>query len=69
MRIKIENASHRRAVSLQPAGMLKILFLGDVIGEPGRRAVVDSISRFKETRGVDFVIVNGENAADRKSVV
>ena len=48
--------------------MLKILFLGDVIGEPGRRAVVDSISRFKETRGVDFVIVNGENAANGRGI-
>ena len=48
--------------------MLKILFLGDVIGEPGRRAVVDSISRFKETRGVDFVIVNGENSANGRGI-
>src|SRR5687768_13742199 len=48
--------------------MLKILFLGDVIGEPGRRAVVDSIRKFKEERGVDFVIVNGENAANGRGI-
>lgn len=48
--------------------MLKILFLGDVIGEPGRRAVVDSIAKFKEERGVDFVIVNGENAANGRGI-
>lgn len=48
--------------------MLKILFLGDVIGEPGRRAVVDSIPRFKEERGVDFVIVNGENSANGRGI-
>lgn len=48
--------------------MLKILFLGDVIGEPGRRAVIDSIPRFKEQGGVDFVIVNGENAANGRGI-
>src|SRR5882757_6973860 len=48
--------------------MLKILFLGDVIGEPGRRAVIDTIPRFKEERGVDFVIVNGENSANGRGI-
>ena len=48
--------------------MLKILFLGDVIGEPGRRAVIDSIPKFKEERGVDFVIVNGENSANGRGI-
>jgi metallophosphoesterase (TIGR00282 family) len=48
--------------------MLKILFLGDVIGEPGRAAVVDSIPRFKQERGVDFVVVNGENAANGRGI-
>ena len=48
--------------------MLKILFLGDVIGEPGRRAVIDTIPKFKEERGVDFVIVNGENSANGRGI-
>ena len=48
--------------------MLKILFLGDVVGEPGRRAVTDSIARFKSERGVDFVVVNGENAANGRGI-
>jgi len=48
--------------------MLKILFLGDVIGEPGRRAVTEMIPVFKKERGVDFVIVNGENSAGGRGI-
>ena len=48
--------------------MLKLLFLGDVVGEPGRRAVIDLVPRFKETRGVDFVVVNGENSANGRGI-
>jgi metallophosphoesterase (TIGR00282 family) len=48
--------------------MLKLLFLGDVVGEPGRRAVIDLVPKFKETRGVDFVVVNGENAANGRGI-
>src|SRR5258708_89221 len=48
--------------------MLKLLFLGDIVGEPGRRAVIDLVPRFKETHGVDFVVVNGENAANGRGI-
>lgn len=48
--------------------MLRILFLGDIVGEPGRRAVIASVPRFKAERGVDFVIVNGENAAGGRGI-
>jgi metallophosphoesterase (TIGR00282 family) len=48
--------------------MLRILFLGDIVGEPGRRAVIDAIPRFKQERGVDFVIVNGENSAAGRGI-
>jgi len=48
--------------------MLKLLFLGDVVGEPGRRAVIDLIPIFKETRGVDFVVVNGVNSANGRGI-
>ena len=48
--------------------MLKLLFLGDIVGEPGRRAVIDLVPRFKEQRGVDFVVVNGENAANGRGI-
>ena len=48
--------------------MLKLLFLGDVVGEPGRRAVIDMVPRLREERGIDFVVVNGENAANGRGI-
>ncbi len=48
--------------------MLKILFLGDVIGEPGRKAVIDTIPIWKKERSIDFVIVNGENSAGGRGI-
>ncbi len=48
--------------------MLRILFLGDVVGEPGRSAVTRKIPVFLKEQGVDFVIVNGENAAGGRGI-
>ena len=43
--------------------MIRILFLGDIVGEPGRSAVMRAIPVFLKERGVDFVIANAENSA------
>ncbi len=43
---------------------MKLLFVGDVVGAPGRRALDDLLPGLKEELGVSFCIVNGENAAD-----
>src|SRR5438270_6877438 len=43
--------------------MLTVLFLGDVVGEPGRNAVIARLPELKEQHDVDFIVVNGENAA------
>jgi metallophosphoesterase (TIGR00282 family) len=40
-----------------------LLFIGDVIGRPGRAALKDCLPRLKETYKPDVVIANGENAA------
>src|SRR5215212_11556559 len=48
--------------------MLTILFLGDIVGEPGRSAVIANLARLKESHAVDFVIVNGENAAGGRGI-
>lgn len=48
--------------------MLTILFLGDVVGEPGRRAVITRLSELKLQHGIDFTIVNGENAAGGRGI-
>ncbi|MEO0393770.1 MAG: TIGR00282 family metallophosphoesterase [Pseudomonadota bacterium] len=42
---------------------MKILFLGDVVGRGGRDAVLAAVPMLRKRYGVDFVIVNGENAA------
>jgi metallophosphoesterase (TIGR00282 family) len=43
--------------------MPKILFLGDLVGRPGREAVIRSMVDIRAKEAVDFVVVNGENAA------
>ena len=43
---------------------MQILFIGDVFGQPGRDALLRWLPGFKEARAVDFVIANGENAAN-----
>src|ERR1041384_6649463 len=43
--------------------MLKLLFIGDIVGRPGRDIVVDRVPKLRRERGIDFVIANGENAA------
>jgi len=48
--------------------MLKLLFLGDVIGEPGRSAVIGRLPVLREEWGVDFVVINGENAAAGRGI-
>ncbi len=48
--------------------MLNILFLGDIVGEPGRRAVIELLPRIREREGIDFVIVNGENSANGRGI-
>ena len=42
---------------------MRILFIGDIVGEPGRRAVGIIVPRIKKRSGVEFVIANGENSA------
>jgi len=48
--------------------MLTILFLGDIVGEPGRSAVVARLSELKRQHAVDFTVVNGENAAGGRGI-
>jgi metallophosphoesterase (TIGR00282 family) len=48
--------------------MLTVLFLGDVVGEPGRNAVIARLPELKEKYAVDFIIVNGENAAGGRGI-
>ncbi len=42
---------------------MKLLFIGDIVGRPGRDAVVALAPKLRAERGIDFIVANGENAA------
>jgi metallophosphoesterase (TIGR00282 family) len=42
---------------------IKILFIGDLVGQPGRKVVRDLLPELREKEKIDLVIANGENAA------
>jgi metallophosphoesterase (TIGR00282 family) len=48
--------------------MLTVLILGDIVGEPGRTAVIARLPELKEKHALDFIIVNGENAAGGRGI-
>ncbi len=47
---------------------MRLLFLADVFGSPGRRAVEERLPALREDLGADFCVVNGENAADGRGL-
>jgi 2',3'-cyclic-nucleotide 2'-phosphodiesterase len=47
---------------------MKILFIGDVFGEPGRAAVKKRLPELRKEKGLDFVVANVENAAHGRGV-
>ncbi|MCY4401788.1 MAG: TIGR00282 family metallophosphoesterase [Candidatus Poribacteria bacterium] len=49
---------------------MKILFIGDIVGNPGRRVVVEYLKEINKhsTDQYDFIIANGENAAGGKGL-
>jgi metallophosphoesterase (TIGR00282 family) len=51
----------RLAAALVP--VVKILFIGDVVGAPGRKAVQLIVPRLRAEHKIAFVIANGENSA------
>ena len=44
---------------------MKIFFLGDIVGKSGRAAVVKNLKNITQEKKIDFIVVNGENAADQ----
>ncbi len=43
--------------------VMRMLFVGDVVGSPGRRALASVLPQLRERHAADWVVVNGENAA------
>ena len=44
---------------------MKIFFLGDIVGKSGRLTVIKNLKDIIKKNKIDFVVVNGENAADQ----
>lgn len=42
---------------------MRILFLGDIVGRPGRKAVAAKLTELRRSSGLDMIIANGENAS------
>ncbi|MDE0835180.1 MAG: TIGR00282 family metallophosphoesterase [Akkermansiaceae bacterium] len=47
---------------------IRILFLGDIVGEPGRKAVIGGLAEIRKQHAIDFVIANGENSAGGRGI-
>lgn len=47
---------------------MNILFIGDVVGRPGRTVLREHLSQLIHEHKIDFTIVNGENAAHGKGI-
>src|SRR5438445_13229428 len=47
---------------------MRLLFLGDVVGRPGRRALGLLLPRLVVREAVQFVVANGENASGGKGI-
>lgn len=43
---------------------MNILAIGDIVGDIGLKKLSDEIEKIKKENNIDFIIVNGENAAD-----
>ena len=44
---------------------VKLLFIGDIIGKPGRQVISRELHRLVDRYMVDLVIANGENAGEK----
>ena len=42
---------------------MRIAFIGDIVGRPGRKIIKENLSKIREEYNIDFVIANGENAS------
>ena len=47
---------------------MNLLFIGDVFGKPGRRAVQEVVPRLRRERALDLVIANGENVSHGRGI-
>lgn len=56
------------AAELLMMSTIRILFLGDIVGEPGRKTVIEQLPLLKQSEDLDFIVVNGENSAGGRGI-
>jgi len=47
---------------------MKVLFIGDIVGKPGRNYLKEVLTQLRRDLSIDFIIANGENAAGGSSI-
>ncbi len=47
---------------------MRLLFLGDIVGSPGREMVIEYLPRLRRKYQPDFIVANGENAAHGRGI-
>jgi metallophosphoesterase (TIGR00282 family) len=47
---------------------MKVLFVGDIVGRPGREAIQTFLPSLRREYALDFVVANGENAAGGRGI-
>lgn len=47
---------------------MRLLFLGDLVGSCGRKAVTNSVPRLRDQLRLDYLVVNGENVAGGRGI-
>src|ERR1051325_11627295 len=67
LRLRFTNHACALPIDSQPpfpyCQPVKLLFIGDIVGEPGRRAVKQLVPQLRQRHGLDVVVANGENSA------
>lgn len=51
-----------------PDSAIRVIFLGDIVGEPGRKALISELAGIKAEKAIDFIVVNGENSAGGRGI-
>lgn len=59
----MKRASLRRGRQLEATHHMRIIFIGDVVGDTGRKALYRAVAHWRAELTPDAVVVNGENAA------
>ena len=63
IRRTLATGSERSQGAADRVAAMRVLFIGDVVGSPGRRGLAAAMPGLRERYQPDLVIVNGENSA------